>query len=825
MVNHQFEDLPTHLSERIRVHSESSNENGRFVLYWMRTAVRADENPALEVAIRLADQQRLPLLVYQAISQHHDYASDRHHMFMLEGARDVQMQFLHRGISYAFHLATRDDCGSHLKTLAEQATMVVTEEMPVDPPRRFLKALTSQVSTPVICVDTACVVPMRLLKRHYTRAFEFRSATSKLYSERLTRAWPNMNLAVRSCDLSTLPFQSIDLQAADLPELVSRCEIDHSVGRVFDTQGGSTAGYARWNRFLQTGIGRYAARRNNALVDGVSRMSAYLHYGMVSPMRVAREAAAIKGEAGEKYLDELLIWRELAYAFCFHRADHDQWSAIPEWAQTSLQTHSDDPRPELYSWEQLARAQTNDAFWNAAQTSLLRQGELHNNVRMTWGKTILNWTKLPQDALNILIDLNHRYALDGRDPASFGGLLWCLGQFDRPFEPEAKILGTVRPRSTKEHARRLDTESYRTRVATPRFDPVPRVAVIGAGISGLCAARTLADHGLPVIVFDKGHDVGGRMSSRRLEGDDGHVTFDHGAQYFTARDPRFRRYVDSWLQQGVVAIWPNSESDPSHKIVEITHGRVLEKPDTNERFVGSPAMNAVCRHLATDLNVQTQTQVGRIESVADGIRLSDEAGRMLGTFQRVIVSAPAPQTVDLLIDFPELAQPISKIQMQPCWAVMASFEQPITSEWVGAFIHDSVLTWVARNSTKPNRSSSPSNAEHLVLHAGHKWTAENWERSRDEVAQKLLAAFWRDSGVPPQSPLHLNAHRWKYAIPVDPTSERCFFDAESGIAACGDWAGGPRVEGAFLSGMAAAGRILGTLSMKRNTTASQLKLF
>jgi deoxyribodipyrimidine photolyase len=99
-------------------------------------------------------------------------------------------------------------------------------------------------------------------------------------------------------------------------------------------------------------------------------MSAYLHYGMVSPMRVAREAAAIKGEGGEKYLDELLIWRELAYAFCFHRADHDQWSALPEWAQATMQTHAGDPRPAFYSWEQLARAQTNDAFWNAAQTSL-----------------------------------------------------------------------------------------------------------------------------------------------------------------------------------------------------------------------------------------------------------------------------------------------------------------------------------------------------------------------------------------------------------------------------------------------------------------------
>lgn len=822
MVIDQIADLPAHLSERIRVHSEGTLEDRRFVLYWMRTAVRVDENPALEVAISMADQQRVPLLVYQAISQHYEYASDRHHLFMLEGARDVQMQFLQRGISYAFHLATRDDCGSHLKTLAEQASIVVTEEMPVDPPRRFLRALASQVATPVVCVDTACVIPMRLLKRHYTRAFEFRSATEKLYSERLTRVWPDMNCEVRPFDLTTLPFQPIDLQSADLPELISRCEIDHSVGPVVDTQGGSNAGYARWNRFIETGIGRYAARRNNALVDGVSRMSAYLHYGMVSPMRIAREAAAIKSEGGEKYLDELLIWRELAYAFCFHRADHDQWSALPEWAQITLQKHAGDPRPELYSWEQLARAQTNDAFWNAAQTSLLRQGELHNNVRMTWGKAILHWTELPQDALKILIDLNHRYALDGRDPASFGGLLWCLGQFDRPFEPEAKVLGTVRPRSTKEHARRLDTESYRTRVSKPRFDPVPRVAVIGAGISGLCAARTLADHGLPVTVFDKGHSVGGRMSSRRVEG---HMIFDHGAQYFTARDPRFRRYVDSWLQQGVVARWPDLESDPSQKIVELKHGKVREEPETNERFVGSPSMSAICRHLATDLNIQTQTQVGKIELVEEGIHLTDKAGRMLGTFERVIVTAPAPQTAALLVDFPELALPISKIQMQPCWAVMASFERPITNNWVGAFIHESVLTWVARNGTKPDRSTSPMNVEHVVLHADHKWTEENWERSADEVAQELLATFWQDSGIPPQSPLHLKAHRWKFAIPVDPPNARCFFDAESAIAACGDWAGGPRVEGAFLSGMAAAGRILGTLSMKRNTTVSQLKLF
>ena len=251
---------------------------------------------------------------------------------------------------------------------------------------------------------------------------------------------------------------------------------------------------------------------------------------MVSPFRIARETSEIDNAGAEKYLDELLIWRELGYTFCFYREDHDQWSAIPDWAQETLRRHSTDDRSEVYSWEQLARGETKDDFWNAAQKSLLIQGELHNNVRMTWGKAILNWKRTPQEALATIIDLNHRYALDGRDPASYGGILWCLGQFDRPFEPEQNIIGTVRPRPTSNHASRLDTEKYLTRITTPRFDPAPTVAIIGAGISGLSAARTLQDHGLTVTVFDKSRGVGGRMSTRRT---DQGTTFDHGAQYFT----------------------------------------------------------------------------------------------------------------------------------------------------------------------------------------------------------------------------------------------------------------------------------------------------
>ncbi len=843
LAGHLPEHLPEHLLERTRLHASGDPKKGSFILYWMRTAVRMDENPALEVALLLADQLGVSVLVYQAISPHYQYASDRHHTFMLEGARDVQAALNSRGISYAFHLATCDDTNPHLVTLSTQAAAVVTEEMPVDPPRRFLHALDRRTQTPILCVDTACVVPMQLVTQPYTRAFKFRSATEKLYAQRLTRAWPDiadltdMPLHARPFDLQALPFHTLDLQDTNLAELVAKCAIDHSVGPVVDTPGGSKAGYDRWERFKKNGLNSYARRRNNALEDGVSRMSAYLHYGMVSPMRLARESADIDNPGAEKYLDELLIWRELAYVFCFHRTDHDQWSALPDWAQSTLEQHARDHRVVDYSWEQLARGVTDDSFWNAAQKSLLMQGELHNNVRMTWGKAILNWTSTPQRALALMIDLNHRYALDGRDPASYGGLLWCLGQFDRPFTPESNILGSVRPRSTVDHARRLDTRAYHTRVTTPRFDPVPKVAVVGAGISGLIAARTLADHGLPVTVFDKGRGVGGRMATRRI---DRQPCFDHGAQYFTARDPRFQRYVKSWLQQGIVAPWPDSDQS----LVVLKNGQIADKkianrerdaqssmrqasPPTlqpqvslvNTRFVGNPSMNAVGKHLADGLDVRSAVCVGTIKSSQSRLQLFDNTGSNLGDFDHAIVAAPAPQTAALLASFPELVQPIAQIQMQPCWAVMASFPLPLTEDWVGAFIHDSILTWAARNGTKPGR---PNDAEHLVLHAHHQWTVENWELDAAEVARELLAAFWQASGIKPQTATHLQAHRWKFAIPVDPPADHCYATEAAQVVACGDWAGGPRVEGAFLSGMAAAGRVLGTLRPKQQSRQTRL---
>ena len=204
------------------------------------------------------------------------------------------------------------------------------------------------------------------------------------------------------------------------------------------TPGGTGRGEARWASFIRSGGLAAYAGAETARVDGTSRLSPWLHYGHISPFQVARESM----EAGaDKFLDELLTWRELAWTWCSHQPELHTTAVLPEWARRSLDEHADDPRPVLHSWETLARGQTGDLLWDTAQRSLLRHGELHNNVRMTWGKALLQWTPDAESARRILVDLNHRYALDGRDPASYGGLYWCLGLFDRPFRPGRSVLG------------------------------------------------------------------------------------------------------------------------------------------------------------------------------------------------------------------------------------------------------------------------------------------------------------------------------------------------------------------------------------------------
>jgi len=794
------DSLPSHLAERITDHSASAAAamaSGRFVIYWMRTAVRAHENPALDVALTAGQRLGLPVFVYHALSEKYPFASDRHHTFILEGARDVEAECAARGIGYAFHLERPGHRGPALRALAARAAMVVTETLPVAPLNWLTDSLAQAATCPVWSVDTACVVPMPMVGKVHTRAFAFREATAAWRASRVAADWTDVATHTPPFVPDALPFEPLRLADADIAALVAHCDIDHGVAPVPHTPGGTMAGYARWRDFVSAGrLDRYAAKRNDASMDGVSRMSAYFHYGMVSTFRIVRECAARGGDGAEKYLDELLVWRELAYAFCYWHDAPETLEAIPAWARDTLARHESDART-VHSWETLARSGTGDDLWNTAQQSLRVHGELHNNVRMTWGKAIPMWSSNAADALERLIDLNHRYALDGRDPASYGGLLWCLGQFDGPFTPEVAVLGTVRPRRADEHRQRMNFPAYRAHVSRS-VGLAPRVTVIGAGISGLACARTLLDHGMAVTVLEKSRGVGGRMSSRR----DGEWQFDHGAPSFRLDDPRLARLTESWRQDGVLR-------------------------DVNEgEFIGAGGMNALAKHLARDLTVQTGVHVATMAPAASptgsragsGWAVTDRDG-VQHYADIVLLATPAPQASVLLST---LEQPgafgmrLAGVTMLPCWSSMIVFDGPpptIVADTLvaGALRTDSPLVHRAwRQSARPGLRSD----EAWVAHSEGNWSAEHVEAEPAAIAALVSAALRAHLQIAGNI-VHAVAHRWRYARVLTGLDEACLFDETHGIGACGDWgaAGATRrshqsVERAWLSGIALAGRVL-----------------
>jgi photolyase PhrII len=788
--------LPPHLAERVAPPAPARKgvATGEFVLYWARTAIRAHENPALDVALTVANALNLPVFVYHALSERYPYASDRHHMFILEGARDFAAELTKRNIGTAFHLEREGHRGPHLKALAQRAALVVTELMPVAPLVAWTAALRADITAEVWEVDAACVVPVTLTRAAYDRAFVYRDATKALRRARLQQPWREVAVNAPQCAPS-LPFEPIDLASADFAALIAECRIDHAVGPVADTRGGSNAGYARWNDFVQSGrLDRYDRSRNDPTRgDGVSRMSAYSHYGMVSPLRLAREVAAMPGDGAQKWLDELLVWRELAYTFCYHRPDHDTVDALPAWARQTLQEHESDAR-EILDWEQLARGSTGDRFWDAMQQSLLTHGEIHNNVRMTWGKALVGWTANAQRALRLLIDLNHRYALDGRDPASFGGILWCMGQFDRPFTPPNRVLGSVRGRATADQAARINVDKYVKHIHRPMQAQPQRVAVIGAGLAGLSCARTLADHNVNVTVFEKSRGLGGRCATRR----DGVWQFDHGAQYFTARDSRLAPYIHSWQQAGLIALWDGEF------VVHENNAWLPAKPGT-KRWVAVPGMSALGAHLARDVSVELNTTIAHIQREGRKWRLVSDTGADLGAFDVVLTTVPGPQAEVLLQPIaPHLASVASSALMHPTMAAMMVFADRPPVTWDGAFLNDHpVLSWISRDCSKPARGS----AETWVLHATRDWSVTQLNADTTAIAQQMLTAF-QTVLVTTLAPVHMVAHRWRYALPDPVTHNAALYDPALLLGAGGDWCGGPRVEGAILSGMALAGRVL-----------------
>lgn len=327
----------------------------------------------------------------------------------------------------------------------------------------------------------------------------------------------------------------------------------------------------------------------------------------------------------------------------------------------------------------------------------------------------------------------------------------------------------------------------------PEKNRVFRVGIVGAGLSGLVAARILRDRGYEVDLYEKSRGPGGRMSTRR----EGERRFDHGAQYFTVRDDRFRSRLEAWFPEGMVRPW-------ALRPAVVNNGHVTFKDDATERFVGVPGMNALAAHLAESLSPRFNTRVITISGRPGSWRLHDHQDREFGPHDALLLSAPPAQAADLVSKVaPDLAEKARSVVLDPCWAVMAVFSSPLDRSFDAAFVESSPLSWISRNTSKPERPAD----EAWVLHGSPAWSTKHLEDDPDQVARDLHRAFFKALGRPLESPVLLKAHRWRYAIAREPLESGSLFCEEKRIVLCGDWCAGSRVEGAFLSGLSAADRL------------------
>jgi deoxyribodipyrimidine photo-lyase len=258
-----------------------------------------------------------------------------------------------------------------------------------------------------------------------------------------------------------LDFESLVWE--DIGNLLNKLKIKGEVDKVDGFRGGTDQAMERLSEFLKSKIDGFQDLRNDPTMDYLSNMSPYLHFGQISPLYIALQVLKTISPGKDAYLEELIVRRELAMNFTFYNPNYDSLNSLPEWAQKTLREHEKDKREYLYTCEELERAETHDAYWNAAQKEMVYQGKMHGYMRMYWGKKILEWTASPEEAYKVALYLNNKYELDGRDPNGYAGVAWCFGKHDRAWK-EREVFGKVRYMNANGLRRKFKIERYVERV-------------------------------------------------------------------------------------------------------------------------------------------------------------------------------------------------------------------------------------------------------------------------------------------------------------------------------------------------------------------------
>jgi deoxyribodipyrimidine photo-lyase len=486
---------------RLRALVDRPIAGGDHVLYWMTATRRTTWSHALDRAVAHAAALHKPLVVIEPLRAGYRWASDRFHAFVAQGMADNARAFSQAGVAYHPYLEPEPGAGRGLLVeAARRACVVVGDDWPCFFHPRMQAAAARALDALGVrfeVVDDAGIVPVRaagdqvFLTAHAHRRFLHKVLPTHL----LQRPSTTPLAATASLPRGEVPdaVRRRFPAAADLSGAatsLAALPINHAIGPSH-LRGGSVAARARLDAFVATKLARYRDDRSGPDLDGQSGLSPWLHWGHIAaaevadavlqasdftPERLNPQAAGNRegfwglSASAEGFLDELITWRELGFNMTSRRADYDQWSSLPTWAQESLLAHRVDPRDHTYTLDELAQSKTHDPLWNAAQRQLVEEGVMQNYLRMLWGKKVLEWTPDPRDALAHLVELNNRYALDGRDPNSYSGIFWVFGRYDRPWGPKRPIFGVIRYMTSdntmkkhpcKQYLRRYGTEAAR----------------------------------------------------------------------------------------------------------------------------------------------------------------------------------------------------------------------------------------------------------------------------------------------------------------------------------------------------------------------------
>ena len=433
---------PQIFTDRVQLLNDRSRSDGKYTIYWMQQSQRAEDNHALEYAVRRANEINEPVLTVFVLTDFPD-ANERHYRFMLEAIIKTAERLKERGIG--FKILTGDP-EVIIPKECKRAYALITDRGYLRIQKQWRKNIARSIDVPMFQVESDAVVPVETVSDNEEYAAytirkkimnQFAQYLNLPHKERVNNKWREEN-----------PQYDID-------ELLENIKIDRSV-RDSAFEGGEDKAMETLRDFMENNIEYYSEWSNDPGRDIQSNLSPYIHFGQISPLRIVDSALS---RDGHDFIEQVLVRRELSVNFIHYNDHYDSLEGLPDWAKKTLKEHEGDIRNYNYSLKQFENSRTHDKYWNAAQREMVLTGKMHGYMRMYWGKKIIEWTESYEKAYEIMIYLNNKYELDGRGPNGFTGVLWCFGKHDRAFR-ERPVLGKLRYMSPSGLERKFDMDSY-----------------------------------------------------------------------------------------------------------------------------------------------------------------------------------------------------------------------------------------------------------------------------------------------------------------------------------------------------------------------------